>query len=229
MLASFSYCRLFVQNKDNHASFFNLIFFDVQQFFHRSHCSTKNAGVSLITKVSGNCQVTVVLQVPSISFPQRRSPREVRLFCSFEHMTRQLHDVAQFEFLDTREPHTVFRGTRRLLLVWWLLLELTSRQFFVRCLLPKRSIRDSGFASVADLFTRCRWLLTTLTSWVVFSWDSDRVQDDSLPIRARLMLLILVLVLLLYLCGFSPSSAHLLPSQRHTDHPTSPIQSFCSS
>ena len=58
-------------------------------------CSTKNAGVSLITKVSGNCQVTVVLQVPSISFPQRRSPREVRLSCSFEHMTRQLHDVAQ--------------------------------------------------------------------------------------------------------------------------------------
>ena len=35
---------------------------------------------------TSNCQMTVILQVPTIWFAQRQFSREVRLFCPFEHM-----------------------------------------------------------------------------------------------------------------------------------------------
>ena len=69
----------------------------IQQFFQRctadasfltfSDRHNQHTGVSLLTQVSGNCQVTVILQVPSISFPQRQSPRDARFCFPLEHLT----------------------------------------------------------------------------------------------------------------------------------------------
>ena len=59
-----------------------------RDMFHEIFNSSFNAVLKIPRSSPGNCQVTVVLRVPSICFSQRQSAREVRVSCLFEHMTR---------------------------------------------------------------------------------------------------------------------------------------------
>ena len=77
---------------------------------HTPRSSPSQHGVSFLTQMPGDCQGAVILQVPSVRLTWWQTSRQFRLSCPPEFLTcdRQLHDVAQLDLFDTREPHRFF-------------------------------------------------------------------------------------------------------------------------
>ena len=197
-------------------------------FFTFPDCHNQHAGVSLFTNVSGNCQVTVIPQIPSICCSATVLPQN--FYCLAHVRTRPVIDnsmlLANSTWSTLSDLHCFSKVQVNSLLCgnccWSRLLGKSASGVYCQSATKTPSCA-SPFASVADLQTRCCPLPLAaddadFMSSLFLGFGSGFNRILSLSVNGTLMLLIKVLVLRLQLCCVPPSSAHLTVSPQPTPH-----------